>query len=225
MFTYYGTKKKISKYYPNPKFDIIIEPFAGAAMYSLYGNNWEKNVILYDKYDKVFLAWDYLINDALLSDITNLPNLTEGLNLNDLNLSDKEIALLGFYANPSSAVPKKTVTQRGEKSWGRHKKYLMDNLYKVKHWKIYNDTYVNIPNTIATWYIDPPYQFGGQHYHSSASNKHINYDELRDWVGNRNGEVIVCENDKADWLNFTPLVEMNGQLHKTMEVIFYSENN
>jgi site-specific DNA-adenine methylase len=224
MFTYYGTKKKLSKSYPKPSFDTIIEPFAGAAMYSLFDNYWEKNVILNDKYDKVFNIWNYLINQASISDIKNLPNLTTGLKLDDLNVSDVEKTLLGFYANPSSAVPKKTVSKRGEISWERHKQFLIDNLHKVKHWKICNVSYDELENIEGTWYIDPPYKFGGEYYHSSASNKHLDYDKLAEWCLNRNGEIIVCENDKADWLSFKPLVELNGQLHKTMEVIYYQYN-
>jgi len=224
MFTYYGTKKKLSPNYPKPSFDTIIEPFAGAAMYSLYDNYWEKNVILNDKYDKVFTVWDYLINHASVSDIKNLPKLTEGVKIDDLTISDAEKVLLGFYANPSSAVPKKTVTKRGEIGWERHQKYLIDNLYKVKHWKIYSKSFEELENVKGTWYIDPPYKFGGEYYHSSTSNKHIDYEKLAEWCLSRNGEIIVCENDKADWLDFKPLVELNGQLHKTMEVIYYKNN-
>jgi len=225
MFSYYGTKKKLAKHYPSPSYDTIIEPFCGAAMYSLHENNWEKNVILYDKYDKIFLAWDYLINHAEVSDIKDLPDLFEGLHLDSIQISPAEKALLGFYANPSSAVPKKTVSARGAKSWERHQKYLIDNLHKVKHWKIYQDTYLNIDNIEATWFIDPPYQFGGQYYHSSASNKLMDYDELREWSLKRKGEIIVCENSKADWMDFKPLAELNGQLHKTLEVIYHKNVN
>jgi hypothetical protein len=221
MFSYYGTKKKIAEKYPIPSYDTIIEPFCGAAMYSLYDKNWEKNVILYDKYEKVYKVWNYLINNASVNDIKSLPDLTIGLNLDTINISDEEKSLLGFYANPASAVPKKTVTQRGANAWNRHKNYLIDNLYKVKHWKIYNDSFINIENIEATWFIDSPYQFGGEHYHSSTSNKHLDYEVLSKWSMERNGEIIVCENDKAKWLDFKPLVEMNGQLHKTMEVIYH----
>lgn len=224
MFTYYGTKKKLSPNYPKPNFDTIIEPFAGAAMYSLYDNNWEKNVILNDKYDKIFMAWDYIINQASVADIKNLPKLTEGVKIDDLNISESEKVLLGFYSNPSSAVPKKTVTKRGEIGWERHKNFLVNNLYKVKHWKIYNKSYDELENIQGTWYIDPPYKFGGEYYHSSASNKHIDYEKLAEWCLSRKGEIIVCENDKADWLPFSPLVELKGQLHKTMEVIYYKNN-
>lgn len=221
MFSYYGTKKKLSPNYPSPKFDKIIEPFCGAAMYSLYDDNWKKEVIINDKYDKVYIAWDYLINKASTNDIKKLPDLVEGLNLDTLNLSLEEKSLLGFYCNPASAVPKKTVTKRGESSWNRHKNYLIDNLYKVKHWKIYNKSYEELENVEGTWFIDPPYQFGGQYYHSSANNSHIDYLKLSEWCLSRNGEIIVCENSKADWLPFEPLVELKGQLHTTLEVIYH----
>ena len=221
MFTYYGTKKKLAKNYPSPGYKTIIEPFAGAAMYSLFENNWTNEVILNDKYDKVYLAWDFLINQASETDIKNLPKLVEGLNLDTITISEAEKALLGFYANPSSAVPKKTVTKRGEIGWERHHKFLIDNLYKVKHWKIFNKSFDELENVKGTWYIDPPYKFGGEYYHSSTSNKHIDYEKLREWCLSRHGEIIVCENDKADWLPFEPLVELKGQLHKTMEVIYY----
>lgn len=219
MFSYYGTKKKLADKYPKPISDTIIEPFCGAAMYSLYSDNWQKNVILYDKYDKIFLAWDFLIN-AKISDINNLPDLIKGLNLDTLNISDAEKALLGFYCNPASAVPKKTVTERGAKSWGRHKKYLIDNIHKVNHWKIYNKSYVDIENIEATWFIDPPYKYGGEYYHSSTNNSHINYNELAEWCKNRNGQIIVCENSKADWMDFKPIAKLNGQLHITTEVVY-----
>ena len=82
----------------------IIEPFAGAGMYSLYGDNWKKEVIINDKYEKVYRAWNFLINYASIDDIKKLPDLTTGLRIDDLNISDEEKILLGFYANP---VPKK----------------------------------------------------------------------------------------------------------------------
>lgn len=224
MFSYYGTKKKIAEHYPNPNFDTIIEPFCGAAMYCLHGDNWKKNVILNDKYDKVYMVWDFLINKASITDIMGLPDLTTGLNLNDLNISIEEKTLLGFFANPASAVPKITVTERGEKGWPRQKRFLLDNLHKIKHWKIYQKSYDELENIEGTWFIDPPYQNGGIYYHSSVSNSHIDFTKLKDWCLSRKGEIIVCENSKADWLPFTPLVELKGQLHKTMEVMYYGRN-
>lgn len=78
MFYYYGRKKQIAKYYPAPKCDTIIEPFAGAAAYSLYKDNWRKRVILVEKDKKVADIWDWLINNASSEEISGLPVLKVG---------------------------------------------------------------------------------------------------------------------------------------------------
>ena len=53
------------------------------------------------------------------------------------------------------------------------------------------------------------------------NNKNIDYNDLAEWCKSRNGQIIVCENTKADWLDFKPLAELKGQLHTTMEAIWY----
>lgn len=75
MWSYYGTKTKIVKYYPSPTEGIIIEPFAGAARYSLFGENWKKDIVLIDKYPVVVNLWNYLIK-ATKHDILSLPNIS-----------------------------------------------------------------------------------------------------------------------------------------------------
>ena len=54
----------------------------------------------------------------------------------------------------------------------------------------------------------------------SISNKKINFTELGEWCKSRNGQVIVCENTKADWLPFKPMIEMQGAMFKTTEAIW-----
>jgi hypothetical protein len=78
MFYYYGRKKQIAKYYPSPNCATIIEPFAGAAAYSLYGDNWTKRVILVEKDPRVAEIWRWFINEATVSDIKQLPDLKVG---------------------------------------------------------------------------------------------------------------------------------------------------
>ena len=96
MWTYYGTKKKIAKFYPAPNHDKIIEPFAGAAQYSLFGENWKKEVVLYDKYDVVVKIWEYLIG-ASEKDILSLPDMNFGDKIDDHDyLCDAEKYLIGF---------------------------------------------------------------------------------------------------------------------------------
>lgn len=223
MWSYYGTKKKIAKYYPEPKHDKIIEPFCGAAQYSLFSNNWEKEVLLFDKYKVIVDIWHWLIHDANSKDILKLPDMKEGDHVDNFDLEPVEKMLIGFCINSGSSQPKKTVKKYN--SWNRTKKDIAENLYKIKHWKIENKSFEDIPNEIATWFIDPPYQYGGQWYQSSVSNKHIDYEKLAKYCKERNGQVIVCENTKADWLPFEPLVELNGQLHKTTEAIYYKEGS
>jgi len=218
MWSYYGTKKRIAKHYPAPKHDIIVEPFCGAAQYSLYGDNWKKEVFLNDKYDVISSIWHFLINQATEKDILSLPDMKQGDKVDDFNLSDVEKQLIGFCINSGSSSPKKTVAKYN--SWNKTKIDVANNLYKVKHWYITSASYEMIGNVKSTWYIDPPYQYGGEWYHSSVSNKHIDYNGLGEWCKTRNGQIIVCENSKSNWLDFKPLVEMNGQLHKTTEVIY-----
>ena len=222
MWSYYGTKKRIAKCYPLPEYDTIIEPFAGAAQYSLYGDNWKKNVILLDKYDVVCRVWDYLINTASKERILSLPDMNRGDKVDDLEgLCQEEKWLIGFCINAASAIPKKTAAKFN--CWNRQKLWIADNLYKVKLWKIIHGEYTDLENKEATWFIDPPYQYGGIYYR--YNNKKIDYKALAEWCKERKGQVIVCENTKADWLDFKPLVEMNGQLHKTMEAIWYKSEN
>lgn len=219
MFPYFGSKEKISKLYPEAKEDCIVEPFAGSGKYSLSGNNWKKQVILNDKYEAVYLAWSYLINCSI-KDLENLPDLTEGLYLPDLDLSKEERCLLGFYANFGVASPRNTVTKVSAERWKNRRINLINSNYKVKHWKIYNTDYEKLDNIKATWFIDPPYVNGGHYY--KESNKNLDYKKLADWCLSRNGELIVCENDKANWLPFVPFVLKKGQkANVSSELIYY----
>jgi len=75
-----------------------------------------------------------------------------------------------------------------------------------------------LENVEATWFIDPPYEFGGHEY--KCSNKNIDFDKLAEWCKERNGQAIVCENTKATWLPFKPMKEMQGTMFKTTEAIW-----
>src|SRR6185503_17119774 len=167
MFSYYGRKSKVIKYYPDPTYDTIIEPFAGTAVYSLYKNNWERNIILVDKYDIIIRIWKYL-QSASSSDILKLPDVNNGDELIKIDgftqLLQEEKWLIGFCVNNGSAVPKNVAGRMNFNSWARDKKRISNELYKIKHWNIKCDDYINIENVKATYMIDPPYQVGGKYY-------------------------------------------------------------
>ena len=216
MWSYYGTKKRLAKYYPKPNYDIIIEPFCGAAQYSLYNNNWEKEIYLIDKYQVIIDIWKYLIN-VTSKEILSLPDMYENDSLDNYGqLSIEEKYLIGFCINNGSAQPKRKVQKFN--NWNKTKIDIANNLYKIKHWKVKCDDYQNIKNINATWFIDPPYQLGGEWFR--ISNKNINYNNLANWCKSRHGQIIVCENTKANWLDFKPLIELKGQLHTTTEAIW-----
>lgn len=212
MFSYYGTKKRLAPLYPKPVHNTIIEPFAGAAGYSLLYP--DKQVLLYDTNPKIYLVWDYLIK-ATKDQILNLPNIETGQKVTDFNLSEAEIALIGYCINPGSTCPKITASKRCK--WNNYKQNIADTVEKIKHWKIFKDSYENIPNQIATWHIDPPYQRAGKYYF--GYNK-MNYNFLGKWCMDRLGQVMVCENKGADYLPFQFLTEHQGSMQKNIEVIW-----
>ena len=56
MWSYYGSKSKVVDLYPPPKFDKIIEPFAGSARYAL---KWfDRDILLVDKYPVIVDLWN-----------------------------------------------------------------------------------------------------------------------------------------------------------------------
>ena len=219
MFYYYGRKKRIVKYYPEPIYDTIIESFAGSAAYAM--EYFEKKVILYEINHKIYSVWKYL-QESSIKDILGLPILEKGqcLNNEEFNyLSDPEKWTIGLFLNPGSSVPKKSPGNFCD--WDeKHRQLLSSELYKIKHWEIRNESYENAPNIEATWFIDPPYMNAGKYY----TNWKIDYASLGTWCKDRKGQTIVCENAGATWLPFNDLVDLKGQKHNRKEVMWYNES-
>ena len=224
MFSYYGSKSKIVQYYPQPTHDKIIEPFAGSARYSL--RYWEKDILLVDKYKVIVDIWHYL-QKASVKDILGLPKLDKvGQDLRDFNLSEVEKNFMGFLVASGVSSPNNILTKNKIATWNNPniiRERISKDLYKIKHWKIIQGSYEDLENENATWFIDPPYQFGGQHYKESSKN--IDFNFLANWCKSRIGQVIVCENTKANWLNFKEFIlrcdnSANAHKNKTIEAIW-----
>ncbi|MFA7290370.1 MAG: hypothetical protein WC055_15960 [Melioribacteraceae bacterium] len=215
MFYYYGRKKQIAKHYPASNYDTIIEPFAGAAAYSLFADNWKKNVILIEKDEKVSKIWDWLINYASVEEIKQLP---------DLKVGEKSSEFLHIvHAATKMAFHFKTikVTPVLERNWEISRRTFAENLYKIKHWTIINGDYSIAPDIEATWFVDPPYKGdAGMGYRYSS--KTIDYKKLAEWAIERKGELIFCEGENGDYLPFKPLLNLKGVAGKvSKEVIFF----
>lgn len=219
-FNYYGSKSKIARYYPLAKHDMIVEPFAGSAAYSqLY---WNRDVVLYEIDLKIVAIWEFLIS-ATKDDILNLPNVNEDTDVDELDIPDGAKYMIGLIINQGSAQPKRSASSRAIARgwWNNDKRLIAGVVNHFNHWKIFNADYFESSDIgKATWFIDPPYQIGGEYYKYHD----IDYNELKGFIYTRKGQVIVCENDSATWMKFSPLVSISGMTHRsTMESIYYRE--
>jgi len=219
MWSYYGAKTNIIDLYPAPVHEKIIEPFAGTARYAL--KYWEKDVLLVDKYPVITEIWKWL-QQCSEQDILSLPRFKAGENINNhVYDCDAQRYLVGFLVGFGFIHPRKIATPRARHRPNQQNytiKKIASQLFKIRHWKIMEGCYDEIPNQVVTWFIDPPYTVGGQAYiHSS---KKIDFNSLADWCRSREGQAIVCENDKATWLPFLPMVTQQVLTGKHSEVIW-----
>jgi hypothetical protein len=219
MWSYYGSKSKIVDLYPKPRYNKIIEPFAGAAKYSL---KWfDRDVTICDKYKTLIDVWKFL-QTASEKDILGLPALKHGDSISNYPyLSACEKDFLGFLVCNGLESPRVNVGSFDGVNVERDLKRIAKNLFKIKHWKIILGSYDALPNDEATWFIDPHYQFGGEYY--VESNKNLNFDSLGEWCMSRSGQIIVCENTKATWLPFMPVKTISGSVKKSTEAIWCND--
>jgi hypothetical protein len=203
FFTYYGGKYRAAPHYPAPQHDMVIEPFAGSAGYSLRHS--ERDVVLMERDPVIAEMWRF-IQSATASDFLDLPDLADGQTTNDLNLPRAAKSLIGFWLNKGCASPCKrpSAWMRGgthmTSFWGAEiRQRLASQAGRIAHWIILEGSYADLPNAAATWYVDPPYQNPiGRHYRCSD----IDYTHLGDWVLEREGQTMVCEQMGATWLPF-----------------------
>jgi site-specific DNA-adenine methylase len=218
FFCYYGGKWRAAPRYPKPQYDTIIEPFAGAAGYSV--RHHERNVILYEIDPKIFGIWDYLLNVSE-TEIRSLPVNIQ--HVDDLDVPQEAKWLIGFWINKGSATPKKQPStwmkspNHESEFWGKTiRERIASQLFSIRHWKVFNKSYTSARNRKATWFIDPPYNnSAGRRYRYSLTDEE--FEDLAIWCRGRRGQTIVCENLGADWLDFEPFATIraaNGK-HKT----------
>lgn len=223
MFNYYGGKSRIARHYPSPRYNIIIEPFAGAANYSLL--HYEKNIFLNEKDKRVYDIWKWLINEAKPNDLLEMKEFKRGDDLRNREFKCKELReLIRFcicFGSPNHKT-RNIVTEWGSESINAKIIKMARTIPRVKHWKILYGDYEELPNIKATWFIDPPYMKGGKGYDIHK----INYKELAKWCTTRRGQVIVCENQHGTWMNFRPLVKSVGiYKRKHTEYIWTNDNH
>ena len=219
MWSYYGSKTNIVKAYPPPLHNKVIEPFAGTARYAL--RYFEKEVLLVDKYEVIVRIWKWL-QACSEKDILGLPRFKAGDNINNhVYDCEEQRFLVGFLVGFGFTSPRQTATPRLRQRPGAMNftiKSIASQLFKIRHWEIRHGSYEDIQNEPATWFIDPPYQHGGHCY--IKSNKDIDFKHLSAWSMERLGQTIVCENTKANWMPFKPMIDQFVLTGKNSEAIW-----
>jgi len=217
VFYYYGRKKQIARHYPEPRYPLIVEPFAGSAAYALHGERWRRDVVLIERDSRVADIWRWLIEEATKEEILRLP---------DLSIGERSSEFLHIvHAATKMAFAYKTikVTAVLERNWEISRRVMADSLCKVKHWQVSCGDYTTSPDYEATWFIDPPYVGDpGRGYRFSSDR--LNYEELAAWVKSRRGQVIACEGPHGSHLPFVPLLTNMGVAgKKNVERIWVSD--
>lgn len=215
-FSYYGGKSRLAHMYPAPKHDIVVEPFAGGASYSLMHH--ERQVILNDLDDRTASIWRFLLSpDALDLIVRTVPaSVNVGDRVSDI-LPDSAppglVELLRAEANQGTQGARgvhESVTGFGKKCWHRIVPRLEYWLPRISHWQFTQKDFADVTvDGSATWFVDPPYcNDAGRRYRIAMSD--ADFARLRQWIDTRDGHIIVCENEGATWLPFTPLAERRG---------------
>jgi hypothetical protein len=224
FFSYFGSKYRMAKHYPKPAYDIIVEPFAGAAGYSLLYP--DKQIVLYDNYEPVVRLWDYLIN-VKKEEILSLPLNNNGNEfckeypVSDCNIAEEAKILIGFWLTESQTSSSRypLSKSRGGNWTDRKRNMLANQVDHIKHWKIKNKSYDEIDfNQKCTWFIDPPYSQAGKRYR----NNNINYQQLASWCQERQGQTIVCEQSGANWLEFSTFLKTSNASNKKYEEVIWT---
>lgn len=206
FWKYYGGKWRAAPKYPSPMFQTIVEPFAGAAGYSLRYPH--LRVILIEKYAVIAEMWRYLIGVSE-SEFRLIPTVDAVADL-PVWVPAGGRALVGFAMNTASTRPCRVLSsgQRQSREAGRRmagwsefrRDVLAAQLQYIRHWRIIEGDFSDAPDQPATYFVDPPYVGMGFPYAHSE----IDYESLAGWCRSRKGQVLVCENDGADWLPFQP---------------------
>jgi hypothetical protein len=203
FFSYYGGKWRIARRYPAPTFGRIVEPFAGAAGYATRHPNLE--VALYDASPVVVGLWDYLIH-VTPAEVMTLPIDIE--HVDELGAVPQEARwLVGWWLNTGTASPRLSASTRfrfrPNSHWGANvRQRIASQVGLIRHWTVELSDFADVPVGVdATWFVDPPYVGpDGTHYAASVAD----YGALGAWCRSLPGQVIVCEQEGANWLPFEP---------------------
>ena len=182
-------------------------------------------VELWDLDPVVCGIWQYLIR-ASEAEILSLPDLDGDQSVQDLNVCQEARHLIGFWLNKGTTHPAHVPGAwyrskiRPLSSWGPQvRQRIASQLGAIRHWKIRQGSYEDIPNPAATWFVDPPYV--GKGYRYRCGSQRLNFPKLGEWCKSRSGLVVVCEQEGAEWLPFVELASIkSARANRSMEMVW-----
>ena len=243
LFSYYGAKNQHADKYGPPRRDVVCEPFAGSAGYSVFWNC--PRVRLYDLDENICAIWDWIINCSE-GDIDRMKE--PGSNADYMDMPDglRQMFLWSItFAKtcvPNHLPPKYMDWLNGKKvhpayllryeRWmdGRVRERMREFKRIAVDWKIEQASYESVPEELmetAHFHVDPPYMKKGKSYIHSD----IDYAHLGEWCRQLRC-ADVCEGEDADWLPFEELYTMrsnsrskDGEYRRVPEMIWSPDHD
>ena len=232
-FHYYGAKRQLAGRYPAPRYRTIVEPFAGSGSYAVHhllaGD--ADRAVLIEKDPRVVELWRRLLamTDA---ELAALEPPAAGERTEDF------LFMTVAAGNAIARCKSCTFSKRAAGVWpGMHRSMLVAiPQLRGKVEVIEGDHREASVDGPATWFVDPPYQPQdsaegnktvyprGMGYAPDCSADSLDYAALAGWCKTRPGQVIVCEQAGAAWLDFEPLTAaQDSQGKMKREVIWVQE--
>ena len=217
MFYYFGRKGRLAPLYPPPRHDLVIEPFAGSAAYTMH---WKpEHALLIDKDEATVGLWRRLCG-MTKAEILAAPGPVAG----EMTADYWHITAMVSHdlCSWGPGDSRKVSTKVGSEWFDtRPRRYAANNVATAVRYAYAEGTYRDAPNVEACWYIDPPYQNVKGYRHGNAG---IDYADLADFCLTRRGQVIVCEQAGADWLPFRPFSRLVSSVNTTTQEVWWTND-
>lgn len=216
MFYYYGSKHTTAGYYPPPQYGTVIEPFGGSAGYGMHHllRGAIDRLVVVEKDARVAALWRRLLA-MTVDEAKALPIPEAGDETNDFFI------MTTATSNGVAVSKRMTVTKRMPKLVKSQRDRVVAAIPIIAgKIEVIEGAYDLAPTSeAATWFVDPPYQPHpdketsaktacpqGQGYAKSCRASDLDFTALAAWCRALPGQVLVVEQNGADWLPFMPLL-------------------